>query len=339
MNNHRGHAHDHSLPAKTRELRQSSTTALIALVAIALPAVALAACTDETEPSTHPPKSASAGVDEAGGNVNRLAFAVVGDTRPAVVDDTPGYPNAIVSTIYQDIQALDPRPAFAVATGDYIYSHAHSRTAVDQLSLYLSARRRFSGVLFPAMGNHECNGLTESNCGPDGTSGASNNYDAFMTMLLGPIEKTSPYYVVEVDGLDQTWTAKLVFIAANAWSQDQADWLSAVLSTPTTYTFIVRHEPKSAETAPGVIPSELIMRRHPYTLAIVGHMHTYAHSGPREVVIGNGGAPPTGHKNFGFGLVQRQDDGTIQVDVMDYLTAQPDLAFRFALNADGTPAL
>ena len=43
-----------------------------------------------------------------GGTVSRLYFTVVGDTRPANVDDTSGYPTAIIDQIYTDITALEP---------------------------------------------------------------------------------------------------------------------------------------------------------------------------------------------------------------------------------------
>ena len=80
------------------------------------------------------------------------------------------------------------------------------------------------------------------------------------------------------------------------------------------------------------------MANHPYTLAIVGHTHTYGRTGPRQVTIGNGGAPLTGGATFGFGLIQQRADGAIQVDVIDSATGHADTAFRFALHADGSPA-
>jgi hypothetical protein len=158
-----------------------------------------------------------------------------------------------------------------------------------------------------------------------------------MSKLLGPIQKTDPYYSVEVDDTNSMWTAKFVFVAANAWSAAQATWLQTTLATPTTYTFIVRHEPYSANNAPGVTPSEQIMKQHPYTLSIVGHTHSYEHSG-RQVLIGNGGAPLSGYKNYGFGLLQQRVDGAIQVDVVDYQTGLADGTFRFAVKPDGSPA-
>ena len=42
-----------------------------------------------------------------GGTVSRLYFAVVGDTRPAVIDDTGHYPSAVINHIFQEINALD----------------------------------------------------------------------------------------------------------------------------------------------------------------------------------------------------------------------------------------
>jgi hypothetical protein len=80
------------------------------------------------------------------------------------------------------------------------------------------------------------------------------------------------------------------------------------------------------------------MAQFPYTLAIVGHTHTYAKTGPRQVTMGNGGAPLTGGSTYGFGLISQRADDAIQVDMIDYQTGKADLGFRFALKADGSPA-
>ena len=256
-------------------------------------------------------------VTAAGGSVSRLLFAIVGDTRPPYPDDTAGYPTGIITTIFGDVQALSPRPSFVVTTGDYMFAGANGTQGVAQLDKYLAARAGYAGVLFPALGNHECTGATASNCGSGATDGITANYTAFMTKLLGPINQTSPYYSIPINASDGSWTAKLVFIAANAWSSTQASWLESTLAQPTTYTFIMRHEPHAATTAPGVTPSEAVMARHPYTLAFVGHTHTYEHLSPREVIIGNGGAPISGNRNYGYGLASQRPDGAIQVDVID----------------------
>jgi hypothetical protein len=80
------------------------------------------------------------------------------------------------------------------------------------------------------------------------------------------------------------------------------------------------------------------MAQHPYTLAIVGHTHTYGKTGPKQVTIGNGGAPLVGGANYGFGLVQQRSDGAIQVDMINSSTGLADSAFRFAVRPDGSPA-
>jgi hypothetical protein len=274
------------------------------------------------------------------GTMAQLRFAVVGDSRPALVDDTAGYPSDVVTRIYGDVQSLDPPPAFVVSTGDYLFASeprgGDASQAGPQLDIYLQARARFTGALFPAMGNHECTGATASNCGAGSADGVTSNYAAFVAKLLAPIGARAPYFLVEAAAPDRSWTAKLVFVAANAWSSAQSTWLDATLARPTTYTFVVRHEPASATTAPGVAPSEAILARHPYTLAIVGHSHTYAHSAstPREVLVGNGGAPLTS-KSYGFAVFAQRSDGAIAIDMLDWQTLAADASFHFAVNAAG----
>ena len=204
----------------------------------------------------------------------------------------------------------------------------------------MTARGGFSNVVFPAMGNHECTGATASNCGPGTTDGVTNNYTEFLSQMLSPIGQSSPSYVININASDSSWTSKFVFIGANAWTSTTASWLDSALAVPTTYTFIVRHEPKEACSGgpPGCSGSEAIMANHPYTLAIVGHTHTYGKTGPKQVTIGNGGAPLTGGANYGFGLLQQRADGAIQVDMVDYSTGGADTSFRFAVNADGSAA-
>jgi hypothetical protein len=278
-------------------------------------------------------------VDANGGKLNRLYFAVVGDTRPPNPDDTASYPSSVIGAIYADLEALSPRPAFVVSTGDYMFANVYGNEAGAQLDLYLAARQKYSGVAFPALGNHECTGATASNCGPGSANGVTTNYSTFLSKLLGPIAKPDPWYSVRIDADDASWTSKIVVVAANAWNDTQAAWLDAELAKDTTYTFVVRHESASANTAPGVTPSEAIMAKHPYTLALVGHAHTYIHfRNSREVTIGNGGAPLSTGKNYGYGVVQMRPDGTIQVDMLDFATNTADTAFRFAVKADGSPA-
>lgn len=270
--------------------------------------------------------------------MSRLYFAVVGDTRPANVDDTAGYPTATITKIFQAMTSLSPSPTFGVSTGDYMFATPGKGNATPQLDLYLQARAGYAGTMFPAMGNHECTGYTASNCGQGNTDGVTENYTAFLSQMLGPIAQPKPYYAINVSGTGGAWTAKLVFVAGNAWDSGQSTWLASTLAQPTTYTFILRHEPASASTAPGVGPSEQIMAKYPYTLAIVGHTHTYQKSGAREVIVGNGGAPLSGTGTYGFGLVQQLATGAIQVDMIDSSTGQPVSGFTFRVNPDGSPA-
>jgi hypothetical protein len=274
----------------------------------------------------------TATIDGNGGTESHLYFAVVGDTRPANEDDTSNYPSAIIGGIFSDLSKVNPMPPFVVSTGDYQFSSPSGSQASAQLNKYLSAHGNYTGVQFPAMGNHECTGATASNCGNGNTDGITNNYSAFMSLLLGPIQKTKPYYAIDVNASDSSWTAKFVFVAANAWDSTQSSWLSSTLAQKTTYTFIVRHEPASATTAPGVSPSEAIMKNYPYTLAIVGHSHEYYHSsGSREVVIGNGGAPISTNQNYGYAIVQQLTNGNVEVDMYDYSTNVADSKFRFTV--------
>jgi hypothetical protein len=275
-------------------------------------------------------------VGPTGGFVSRLYFAVVGDTRPAAQDDTTGYPTEVVAKIFAGMEALSPRPAFAVSTGDYQYAAPWGDEGGKQIDLYVAARSIYRGVLFPTMGNHECTGLTASNCGDGTADGVTRSYEAFLARLLAPIGQTRPFYEIDVDADDGSWTAKFVFVAANAWTGEQGSWLERVLRRPTTYTFVVRHEGASATVAPGVVPSETILATHPYTLAICGHTHTYEHSRPREVIVGNGGAPLSrAAKGYGFAIVSQQRDGSIAVDMIDYVSGQSDPAFHFVLTAQG----
>jgi Calcineurin-like phosphoesterase len=272
-----------------------------------------------------------------GGTYDTLNFAIVGDTRPVSVDDTAGYPKTIIEKIWQDVEAFSPRPAFTVTTGDYMFANASGSEAGPQVDLYLAARSAFSNVVFPALGNHECTGATASNCGAGNKDGITTNYSVFLTKMLAPLGLTKPYYTVEVGSTNHTWTAKFVFVAANAWDAAQASWLDSELRKATTYTFVVRHEGRSATEAPGVAPSQAIMERHPYSLLLVGHAHTFDyHASDRQVIVGNGGAPLSGSVNYGYVVAQQRADGAIVFKALDYATNA--VVATFTVKEDGTPA-
>ncbi|MFI5302080.1 MAG: hypothetical protein ACHREM_28650 [Polyangiales bacterium] len=275
----------------------------------------------------------------SGGTVDDLVFAIIGDTRPPVIDDTAGYPVATITSVFSRVAATSPAPLFGVTTGDYQFSRATGSQAPTQIGKYLAALDGAftpgSFLLYPAMGNHECTGATNSNCGPEGKDGTTNNYTAFHDLLLSRIDQPLPYYRVDLAARDATWTAKLVFVAANYWGPSQASWLDAQLSDATTYTFVVRHESSTATTAPGVTPSEKIIKAHPLTMEIVGHEHSFGRVSQQEILVGNGGAPLTGSAYYGFALAQRKSDGTIQFDMINASTGAVDPSFGFAVKADG----
>jgi hypothetical protein len=266
----------------------------------------------------------------------------VGDTRPANEDDTAGYPTSVITTIYTDLAQMTPMPQMVVSTGDYQFAAPAGNEGANQLALYLQARSNYPGVQFPTMGNHECTGATASNCTINTAGGLTNNYNSYVSMLLGPIGQTNPYYSINVAAPDNSWTAKFVFVAANAWSSAQSTWLTATLAQSTTYTFVIRHEPSDVGTSnggpPGVDGSNPIIAANPCTLVIVGHTHTYDHypTSGKEIIVGNGGAPLTGSKNYGYGIVAQRADGALVVDMYDYQTNAADPDFHFVIMANGT---
>jgi hypothetical protein len=279
---------------------------------------------------------AHAGAGPGGGIIDQLDFAVVGDTRPAAPDDTANYPTDIVRAIWTAVEAETPHPAFAIMTGDYMFATTSRREQVPQLQLYLAGRAQFSGAAYPAYGNHECTGDTTSNCGAGATDGETANYHAYLDQLVAPIGETRPYFVERFAATDGSWSAKLVFIAPNAWNARQAAWLDAVLAQPTTYTFAVRHEASIVTSIAAVATSDAILAKHPLTLLICGHEHTYRHDpAGKQVVIGNGGAPLSTAIDYGYAIVSRQPDASLQVTAYDY--ASHAMIDQFSIDATGAP--
>lgn len=272
----------------------------------------------------------------SGGTVDCLTFGVVGDTRPATIDDTAAYPTAIITKIYQDLEAEAPKPKFAVSTGDYVYAAKNGAEGPKQLDLYLAAQAGYSGTVFHAMGNHECTGFTASNCGTGNTDGITANYTSFMSKMVTPGGQTKPYYSFRVDATDGSWTSKFVVVAANAWNSAQASWLATAMADTTTYTFVVRHEGIYANTAPGVTPSQNIIASYPYTLLIEGHTHDLkSYPADRELIDGIGGAPLTGSTNYGYVVVHQRSDMALEFTGYDYQTHA--VLRRFVVTPSGTP--
>jgi hypothetical protein len=283
------------------------------------------------------PASADAGpfssnVTASGGTESELYFAIVGDTRPPNPDDTAGYPTAIITKIYEDIQNLNPRPPFVVSTGDYQYitsknvgscgSYTLGGAQATQLGDYQTARNGYSGIYWPAMGNHECTGYTASECGSGNADGITDNYCAWSGLFLTPIGESLPYYSRTITANDGSWTAHFIFVALNYWSSAQQSWLTQQLAQSATYTFVIHHESSSAGS-PSALSTVERMERSVETLSIVGHSHTWVgSSGSKELLVGNGGAPLTGSGTYGYTTVLRQSNGSLVVTNYDYQSNQ-----------------
>lgn len=266
--------------------------------------------------------------DVNGGYLETLSFAITGDTRPPNSDDTAGYPTAIINTIWQDIQNFSPRPAFALTTGEYMDASPTGTQAAPQMSLYLTARAKFSNPVFYTLSNFECDGNVADNCGTPCTSSTGScptpNYSSFMNSMIAAINQTLPYYSFTVKSNTGAWTTKFIVVACNAWSTTQSNWFNATLAVPTTYTFVVSHYPTSVTTAPCMAASPsvpTIMSRYPYNLFITGHTNTYAYyASQKQVVVGNGGAPLSGSVNYGYAIITLLPSGQFQLDEYDYST-------------------
>lgn len=242
-------------------------------------------------------------IGPSGGTVNRLFFAVVGDTRPpSPVNAVANYPTAIITKIYADIAAMTPRPQFVVATGDYQFSSPNGSDAAAQFGLYLGAKNQYPGVVFAAMGNHECTSATLSNC--IGTF-ARNNYDAYLAALVTPIGKTTPYYSIPVQ--TSAGAASFIVVACNAWDATQKAWLQTELASAAPFKFIVRHESLTA-AAPCTSEVNPMLAATNYSLLLVGHTHLFSHSA-KELIVGMGGAPITGSTPYGYVTVEQLGGG------------------------------
>jgi hypothetical protein len=292
--------------------------------------------------------------------LSSLSFGVVGDTRPPN-SQTTGYPasvKSIINGVFTGFQAQ--HVPFAVASGDYAYSSTSAGSAVPQYNDYMAARANFTGTFLPTMGNHECNGFTDSNCPSGSYTGMMQDYlNKIVTPSTG---QSSPYFSALYEASDGSWTAKVIFIAANAWNTAQSTWLQSTLAVNTTYTFTVRHEPANANTAPGVTPSENMMSSSfsagHLTLSLTGHTHLiqlpggtqpygdpYGSTLAYEIISGNGGAPLDAGSAYGYMVAtRRSSDGAIVVQAYQSADASAnpivpnvaDPSFRFAVNANGS---
>jgi hypothetical protein len=230
---------------------------------------------------------------------------------PPNQNDTSNYPSQIIGGIFSLAQSNGAQ--FVIGTGDYMFASTQA-SVTSQVQLFKQAMAHYTaGPVYLAMGNHECNGYTDSNC-PN--LNETPNVQAFLSLV--PSGVTKPYYRIDIP--TPMGKAKLVFVAANAWDSTQQSWLQTQLADPTTYTFVMRHEQAADSNAPGVTPSESIITQNPLTLEVLGHTHEYRHLSTRYVISGNAGAPLTGTGNYGLLLVKQQSNGNINVSEIEEAT-------------------
>ncbi|HWE30196.1 MAG TPA: metallophosphoesterase [Polyangia bacterium] len=257
-----------------------------------------------------------------------LSFAVFGDCRPPLPEDTTQYPTMIVTSIFT--RAEDAGVQFVIGTGDYM--NAFTQTAVDaQVDLFLGARAAFKGPVYLTMGNHECMTTTTGNC-PNANE--SPNAQVYMAKLA-PAGSTKPYFRIDLP--TPFGAAKLVFVAANAWSTEQNDWLKLQLADATRYTFVMRHEASNDQSAPGVGPSDALMMGAPLTVGFFGHTHVYQRVDPSHVIAGNGGAPLDSGTQYGLVLVTQRADGNVALTAIDQATGNAIDAWSVTPDGQLTP--
>jgi hypothetical protein len=203
------------------------------------------------------------------------------------------------------------------------------------LDIFMTARKNFPGPMFPAMGNHECDELTNVNCAGSGSQ--TPDYTTYMNTMGSPLQLTEPYYDEMFAAPDNSWTAHFSFIACNYWDSTQLAWEQTSLATPATYHFVVRHLDVADLSTSPCSDSQPPIAANPLTIILAGHVHEYEHNpANKEIVDGLGGAPLDAGTNYGYTLVTRNSDGTLTLTTKDYMSGSA--IDTFSINADGTPA-
>jgi len=239
-----------------------------------------------------------------GGTVDLLKFAVFGDVRPRYMNQDSGYPVKTVRGVFTRLAARGPQ--FVLGVGDWMFASNYSHASA-QLTMLLQAEKPYAHQVFHAMGNHECNGWTSSNC-PRGNE--TGQVRAYFEKLL-PFTKTAYFkFIVNT----RSGSAKFVVVAPNAWDKTQESWLKQTMKQKTRYTFVLRHEPPSDTRAPGVKPSQAIFDGYPHTtLFLYGHNHEYKHLSANQVISGNGGAPLSHGSHYGYLWVTQLPGGNLRI--------------------------
>jgi hypothetical protein len=270
-------------------------------------------------------------VTATGGTVDLLHFAVFGDVRPPVMDDTAHYPQAVWTSVVDSFVSLNPQ--FGVATGDYMFASTARDDIVNaQLDIFLMIESRYSGHVFHALGNHECTGATLSNCM---NANETPNIMAFRSRLVG--DQPALYYDWTVH--TSMGDAHFIVTAPNAWSSSQDAWFTRVMAVDARYTFVIAHEPPTSPNEPNssmLIEAAAMSRPGGVTLRLFGHSHSGRRIDTNGLIVGNSGAPLDGTNNvYGFAMIDQRADGDIVVT--QYEAGSPPMAMTsFVVHPDGT---
>jgi hypothetical protein len=274
------------------------------------------------------PDLAMSAVGPGGGAVDRLFFAMHGDTRPPDCDQTGAYPTDIIRSIFQREHDLGVQ--FAVDLGDHMFVCNNSvDEAQTQMKMYMDASQLLGKTTFMTMGNHECAG------GNMCSSTANDANSTVYRQALAPIAAL-PYYSFDV--MTSSGKATFVIVADNFWDGAQQQWLEATLTradAEARYTIVARHHPIDNKDLQNPQMWQVI-RAHKYTLFLTGHSHVYSHDtwldpSGRTLRLGVGGAPlASGQSFYGFGAVQQNADGSLAVTIYDQATMNPQDSFTVA---------
>ncbi|MBS2021297.1 MAG: metallophosphoesterase [Deltaproteobacteria bacterium] len=262
--------------------------------------------------ATAPPVVPWGTVSKDGGNVQRLYFALTGDTRPGGCDETGKYPTETIHRILQSMKSLHVQ--FGLDLGDHMFVCNGTRDDAEiQMGHYMDAVAQGPATFWMTLGNHECGHVYRR--GPCFLGDPDVNYTTYMKAL----GRKYPYYATDVQ--TSMGLARFVFVADDAWTEHQRDWLEAVLADADVnakYTIVARHHPiEGNREGPKSIVWTIL--KHKYSLLLTAHEHTYFHDpdalGGRSVIVGVGGGPSG--KPPGFGTVLQNKDGTLTFTMRD----------------------
>ena len=275
-------------------------------------------------------------VGATGGTVDRLFFAVTGDTRPDLNGSTPGpYPSTVIKSIFSGMK--DKGVQFAVDAGDHMFVVGNRRASFDaaraQMGLYVDAAKLLGKTVFMTMGNHECSGGDKNGLCSIDAVGSNANYTAFME-ALAPVSSL-PYYRFDVQ--TQSGLAVFLIVADDVWDAHERTWLTTQLGDAdrrAKYTFVVKHHPVDNHDDRAFAEIVSLVESHKYTLFITGHTHEYRHdrSNSRVLIVGCGGAPLDNAPQswWGYITIEQGVDNLIYVTAYDQSSGMQKDSFKVA---------